>query len=177
MMAAFSGLRHGEIRGLKWEDITDTEISVSRNVWGRHIGETKTEDSQAPVPLLPILRDCLAAHRKRQPEGDYIFAGERGHRPLNLANLVRRDIKPVLVKAKIDWHGWHAFRRGVSSALNEMGVDDSVIQQIVRHGDVQTTQRHYIKTTSKQAQDAMTLLATAANKALKQAKGRRPRKK
>ena len=125
MMAAFSGLRHGEIRGLKWEDITDTEISVSRNVWGRHIGETKTEDSQAPVPLLPILRTALAAHRKRQPEGEYIFAGERCQRPLNLANLVRRDIKPVLVKAKIDWHGWHAFRRGVSSALNQMGVDDS----------------------------------------------------
>ncbi len=177
MMAAFSGLRHGEIRGLKWEDITDTEIRVSRNVWGRHIGETKTEESTAPVPLLPTLRDALAAHRKRQPEGEYIFSGERCHRPLNLANLLRREIAPALVKAGIEWHGWHAFRRGISSTLNAMGVDDSVIQQIVRHGDVQTTQRHYIKTTSKQAQDAMTLLGTAASKALKQAKRRRPRKK
>ena len=177
MMAAFSGLRHGEIRGLKWEDITDTEIRVSRAVWGRHIGETKTEESQAPVPLLPTLRDALAAHRKRQPEGQYIFAGERCGRPMILANLVRREIKPALLKAGIKWQGWHAFRRGISSALNEMGVDDSVIQQIVRHGDVQTTQRHYIKTTTKQAQDAMTLLGSAVTKAQKQAKRRRPRKK
>jgi integrase len=123
------------------------------------------------------LRTALAAHRKRQPQGEYVFSGERCHRPLNLANLVRREIKPALDKAGIKWQGWHAFRRGVSSTLNAMGVDDSVIQQIVRHGDVQTTQRHYIKTTSKQAQDAMTLLASAATKALKQAKGRRPRKK
>lgn len=177
MMAAFSGLRHGEIRGLKWEDITDTEIRVSRSVWGGHIGETKTEESQAPVPLLSILRDALAAHKKRQPGGEYVFAGERSGRPLNLANLVRRDIQPVLKDAGLEWHGWHAFRRGVSSALNEMGVDDSVIQQIARHGDVQTTQRHYIKTTSKQAQDAMTLLENAASKALKAAKRRRTRKK
>lgn len=177
MMAAFSGLRHGEIRGLQWADFSRNEFRVSRSVWGTHVGETKTQESEAPVPCIPLLQKALAAHRKRQPESEYVFAGERCHRPLNLANLVRRDIVPALEGAGLAWRGWHAFRRGLSSALNELGVDDSVIQQILRHSDVQTTQRHYIKTTSKQVQEAMTTLAGAASKALKATKGRRHRKK
>lgn len=177
MMAAFSGLRHGEIRGLKWTDFRENEFHVLRSVWGTDVSDPKTEDSVAPVPLIPMLQKALAEHRKRQSEGDeYVFAGERCHRPLNLANLVRRDIKPALQKAGLVWRGWHAFRRGLSSALNEMGVDDSVIQQIARHGDVQTTQRHYIKTTTKQAQDAMQTFGKAASKALKSAKAPRRRK-
>lgn len=177
MMAAYSGLRHGEIRGLKWSDFTGNDFQVVRSVWGTSVGETKTESSEAPVPLIPQLRDALAAHRKRQPESEYVFIGERCGRPLNLANLVRRTILPSLKIARLEWQGWHAFRRGISSALNAMGVDDSVIQQIVRHGDVQTTQRHYIKTTSKQGQEAMTLFADAASRALKGAKRSRTRNK
>ena len=177
MLAAFSGLRHGEIRGLKWTDVKGDSFQIQRSVWGTQVGETKTIESQAPVPCLPILWKALAAHKKRQPEGEYVFAGERCGRPLNLANLVRRVIVPTLKKEELgEWRGWHAFRRGVSSALNEMGVDDSVIAQILRHGDVQTTQRHYIKTSSKQANDAMKTLADAAGKALKAANPPRRRK-
>lgn len=173
MMAAFSGLRKCEIRGLKWADFAGDSFHVQRSVWGKHEGDTKTKESAAPVPLMPMLQMALAAHRKRQPEGEYVFAGERCGRPLNLQNLARRVIIPTLDKAGIEWHGWHAFRRGVSSSLNGLGVDDSVIQRILRHSDVQTTQRHYIKTVSSQAQEAMATLADAAKKALK---AKRPRK-
>ena len=54
----------------------------------------------------------------------------------------------MLKKAKISWHGWHGFRRGLASNLNRLGIDDSVIQRILRHTTVATTQNHYIKTTS-----------------------------
>ena len=49
------------------------------------------------------------------------------------------------------WHGWHGFRRGLASNLNRIGVDDSVIQRILRHSNVATTQNHYIKTASPDA--------------------------
>jgi integrase len=45
MVAAFSGLRASEIRGLRWEDYTGTELRVVRSVWRTHIGRTKTEES------------------------------------------------------------------------------------------------------------------------------------
>jgi hypothetical protein len=47
------------------------------------------------------------------------------------------------------------FRRGLASNLNRLGVDDSVIQRILRHSTVATTQNHYIKTASPDVIAAM----------------------
>ena len=59
------------------------------------------------------------------------------------------------------WSGWHAFRRGLASNLNRLGVDDSVIQRILRHSNVAVTQRCYIKTIPNDAQAAMKKLSEA----------------
>ena len=64
-------------------------------------------------------------------------------------------MKDVLKRAGLSWHGWHGFRRGLASNLNRLGVDDSVIQRILRHSNVATTQNHYIKTASPDAIAAM----------------------
>jgi integrase len=159
LVAALTGLRHSEIRGLRWEDFTGDELRVRRAVWASHVSETKTPASVAPVPVLPVLRTALEAHKKRSL-GEFIFSGGTG-KPLVLMNVTRREIIPTLSDAKIEWHGWHAFRRGLASNLNALGVDDSVIQKILRHAAVATTQRHYIKTTSKETQSAMEKLAGA----------------
>jgi integrase len=45
----------------------------------------------------------------------------------------------------VAWHGWHAFRRGLASNLNDLGVPDLTIQRILRHSDVGTTRKSYIK--------------------------------
>jgi hypothetical protein len=29
---------------------------------------------------------------------------------------------------KIDWYGWHGFRRGIASNLYELGADEKIIQ-------------------------------------------------
>ena len=57
-------------------------------------------------------------------------------------------MKDVLKRAGIAWHGWHGFRGGLAPNLNRIGVNDSVIQRTLRHGNVATTQNHYIKTAS-----------------------------
>ena len=44
-----------------------------------------------------------------------------------------------------EWHGWHAFRRGLASNLNELGVFDLTIQRILRRANVATTRKSYIK--------------------------------
>ncbi|HXZ32851.1 MAG TPA: hypothetical protein VEH30_11265, partial [Terriglobales bacterium] len=59
------------------------------------------------------------------------------------------------------WHGWHAFRRGLASTLYGLGVDDVMVQQILRHKDVQVTRDHYIKTSSDQSIAAMAKLESA----------------
>ena len=62
-----------------------------------------------------------------------------------------------------EWRGWHSFRRGLATNLNRLGVDDSVIQRILRHSNVAVTEACYIKTASEDAKAAMQKLETALN--------------
>jgi integrase len=159
LVAALTGLRSAEIRGLRWEDFTGKELRVRRSVWRTHIGETKTPGSAAAIPVLPVLAKAIELHRSVST-GPFIFSGTTG-KPLVLANVTRRLIAPELVKAKIDWRGWHGLRRGLASTLYELAVPDKVIQQILRHANVSTTMKHYVKTSSGQAESAMKKLAKA----------------
>lgn len=165
--AAYGGFREGEIRGLQWEDYklaaTDDALGllyVTRSVWRTHIGKPKTKKSQAPVPVIPQLAERLAVWRKLcgNPASGPIFPNGAG-RQLNLGWLYQTKMKDVLAKSGLGWKGWHGFRRGLASNLNELGIDDSVIQTILRHSNVATTQKHYIKTATPQAEAAMRRLS------------------
>jgi len=178
-VAAFSGLRHGEIQGLEWTDYHDDQLWVTRSVWRNTVNEPKTKKSKAPVPVIRQLAERLEMHRLRcgNPQTGPIFANSIGGR-LNLNNLLARTMLPALnrcarcgvTEGKIhlkqnhdyerdehipQWRGWHACRRGLASNLNRLGVDDSVIQRMLRHSNISVTQSYYIKTTSDDVRSAM----------------------
>jgi integrase len=145
-VAAFTGLRESEIRGLQWTDYSGAELFVRRGVWRKNIGETKTIESKARVPVIAPLRRLLDAHRKLNAKYEWIFAGPQGF-SLNLDNLSRREIKPVL---NASWRGWQAFRRGLVGILFDAGVDVEVAKTILRHSDSSVTRRHYLVLNSQQ---------------------------
>lgn len=145
-VAAFSGLRESEIRGLQWPDFDGQFLHVRRSVWRTHIGDTKTPESKNAVPVIGPLRTILEAHRKKNGTGEWIFAGEKMGRPLHLDNLSRRVIHPLVGER---WHGWHGFRRGLATVLFGLGVPAEVAQIILRHANVSTTQAHYLMLKSK----------------------------
>jgi integrase len=89
-----------------------------------------------------------------------MFANTRG-KPLALDWLYQTNMKDVLRYAGVTWTGWHAFRRGLASNLNRLGVDDSIIQGILRHSTVSVTQNHYIKTARPDTIAAMRKLSDA----------------
>jgi integrase len=133
-------------------------LHVKRTVWRTTVGPTKTEDSEGVVPVLPLLQKVLEKHRNGAADDAYIFAGERRGAPLNLANLARRVIVPAFKKNpqhKLEWHGWHAFRRGLASNLYELGVQPKVIQAILRHGDIGTTLAYYVQTPAEESREAL----------------------
>src|ERR1019366_10428621 len=135
-------------------------MEVRRAIWRNHIGDPKTERSKAPVPVVPQLAARLMAHRRAcgNPSSGPIFVNGRGN-PMSLDFLYWQKMKTVLKKAGITWKGWHGFRRGLASNLNRLGVDDSIIQSILRHSTVATTQTHYIKTARPDAVAAMRQLS------------------
>lgn len=158
-IAAYTGLRKGEIAGLRWEDFTGTELTVSRSVWHQRITDPKTERSKAPVEIIPRLSSMLQAHRNGRTSG-YVFASRSGQ-PLDLDNLARRSIVPVLAVNQIKWLGWHAFRRGLATNLHRLGINDKTIQNILRHSSLATTQAIYIKVVGDDVRSAMQRLEAA----------------
>jgi len=180
-VAAFMGLRHGEIQGLLWENCRDGEMFVSRSIWNGRITEPKTRKGRAPVPVIRQLADRLELHRLRSgnPQSGPIFANGAG-KPLALGSAVNRVIIPALNRCekcrKLEsdhqkedhpykrddsipqWRGWHAARRGLGSNLYRLGVPDMVIQRILRHANVSTTATYYIKTAADDVRTAMSML-------------------
>jgi hypothetical protein len=57
------------------------------------------------------------------------------------------------------WHGWHAFRRGLATTLHALGVEDREIQAILRHSNIGITQAIYIKSVSESQTAAMDTLS------------------
>jgi integrase len=171
------GLRHGEIQGLLWENYRDGEIFVSRSIWNGRITEHKTRSGRAPVPVIKPLAERL---RCGNPISGPMFSNAVG-KPRALSSVVNRAILPALNRcvtcgkpdrdhdAKADhsygrdarlpaWKGWHAARRGLGSNLYRLGVQEKVIQRILRHANVSTTATYYIKTAADDVRTAMTKL-------------------
>jgi integrase len=143
VVAAWTGLSLAELRGLKWEDIDGDVLTVRRTVWHMVVGETKTEARQASVHLLPQVRDALKEHRKANPETEWIFEGPNAF-PLALEKLGARQIKNALKGTGVEWHGFHALRRGLGTRLFNNGVPIETVSRILRHGSVHVTRAHYV---------------------------------
>jgi integrase len=163
-VAAWTGLRKGELRGGAWECYTGDMIYVAKSVWRNDVKAPKTKASKAPVPVIAQLTKKLDEYRELcgSPEAGWMFSNSAGN-PLDLDRLVSDVIRPALTKAGIAWHGWHAYRRGLATNLHRLGVQDKVIQAILRHSNVSVTQRAYIKTVDSDAVIAMQKLEHATN--------------
>jgi len=74
----------------------------------------------------------------------------------------RKHIGAAFKRAGVAWRGYHAFRRGVATALHEAGVSDLTIQRICRHSSLVTTQQSYIKIRDHAVESAMEVLANQA---------------
>jgi integrase len=89
LLAAVTGLRRGELFGLKWADINfaDAEMKVVRSMVDQVEGPPKTLASRRPLPLSTELATALEGWRKKtafSKPNDWIFASPRaiGERPL-----------------------------------------------------------------------------------------------
>jgi len=132
-------------------------------MWNTHVGSTKTDACEAGIYVVPLLQKILKKYKTEFPQiGDgWVFRGEKLLRPLDLDNLSRREIPQYINGA---WFGWHAFRRGLGTRLNEVGVDDKEIQSILRHADISTTQAYYILPNIERAKAGLKKLGAVAQK-------------
>lgn len=158
-VAAYTGLRAGEIAALRWEDLTAGSLIVSRSIWRGHLSEPKTAASKAAVPVIPQLSAILEHYRQLmgEPRSGFVFSHEAGT-TIDLEKLGSRVVRPAVQSVGIRWHGWQAFRRGLASNLYRLGVNDKVVQAILRHWKPILTRERYIKVFPPDVLAAMDLL-------------------
>ena len=174
VLAITTGLRRGELLGLRWDD-ADLErgtLRVGRALvreGGRHkVGRTKTRRGRRQVNLTPRTVAALKAHRRHQLEervkltGLYedcklIFASNVGT-PLNPENVVKRSFKPLLKRAGLPEIRFHDLRHTCATLLLGRGVHPKLVQELLGHSTIAMTldtYSHYLPSMGDQASGAM----------------------
>ncbi len=78
---------------------------------------------------------------------------------------------PVLEKYEIEWHDYHAFRRGLSTNLHAL--KSMTIIEILRHWNVAVTRASYIKRVDEKSVEAMGRLEAEIRKPVRSVKTRK----
>jgi integrase len=151
--AVFTGLRQGELLGLRWGDL-DLEAGVIRvrGQLGRD-GEwspfAKTQAGLREVVLMPALGRLLREQRERafglgyaRPE-HYVFASSVGT-PLHFRNVARRALDPAMDAAGLTGEGrghlrWHDLRHCFASILISQGHDVVYVSRQLGHSSPSVT--------------------------------------
>ncbi|GLZ04828.1 hypothetical protein Acsp03_22940 [Actinomadura sp. NBRC 104412] len=157
------GLRRGEMLGLRWEDVDldKGELTVGwqlQRINGRLLHrETKTESSDAVLPLLDICVTALQERKKEQeaareqadepwPETGLVFTTRTGQ-PVEPRNF-NRSFVTACAKAGVRRIPVHATRKTCASLLVAMDVHPRVAMQILRHSQISVTMNVYSEVSS-----------------------------
>jgi integrase len=170
VVAIYTGLRRGELLGLKW---TDAELDKGTLRVQRSLdvdGTFKTPKNQAArrtLKLTPRALDALKAHKVRQ-NAERLQAGTRWQdhnlvfpntigKPMNAGNFYRREFQPLLKRAGLANEGFtiHSLRHTFATTLADRGVHPSTPQKMLGHSDIRMTLSIYTHATDGM-QDAAT---------------------
>jgi len=143
--AITTGLRQGELLGLRWSDLNfeARTLTVRRALvtgYGRQTFEhPKTRRSRRTVALTKRAAEALARHHeKRAGEHELIFTNGVGN-PINPSNLRLRSFKPLLNRAKLPDIRFHDLRHTTASIALSNGVSPKVIQAMLGHANISIT--------------------------------------
>ena len=138
-LAAFSGLRSGELSGLHVEDIDFVRglIRVRRSVWRGIEVTTKTKKGYRDVFVDSNTIQMLKGHLGDRTTGR-VFQTCNGT-PLENHNIVRQVLKPICKRLGIAPGGMHAWRHGRVSHLQANNVPGDFTKNQVGHSSLRTT--------------------------------------
>ena len=149
--AIFSGVRRGELLGLRWGDIdwASKNIQVRKSLYKDKLQEPKSEYSKRKIDMGPRLIEALKAHRKRRIEtllkvgrqltnDDFVFSRPDG-KPLSGDSLYHRDFQRILKRAGLRQIRIHDLRHTFASILINAGHNLKYIQNQMGHAKIEIT--------------------------------------
>ena len=187
--AAHTGLRAGELQGLRLRDVNlfarTPYVHVQRQAQyeprkGWQYIAPKSAKSIRKVPLhpalVPRLRDHVAAHPFANDPDAMFWPGRRrggkgGGRgtldytiQFNLDNFYRKHFLVALKELRIPAVRWHDLRHFYASACASAGIPIERVAKYMGHADIGTMYKHYLHLFSDDHTDDMTRLAAVASR-------------
>jgi integrase len=143
LTAAFTGLRRGELLGLRWRDVdfTGSTIRVRASYAAGHLTTPKSGKVRA-VPMAPDVAGALARLCDRDRftgDDDFVFAGEAGL-PLDGDALSSR-YRGALARASLRPLRFHDLRHTFGTRMIAKA-DIRRVQEWMGHADIQTTMKY-----------------------------------
>jgi len=152
--ALFTGMRLGELLGLRWSDVDPAlaTIYVVRALYKRRgvceIIEPKTAHSRRSIALSPVLANLLRQHRVKleaerillgTPLADsaLVFAHPDGS-PLD-PGTVTKTFTRVLIRAGLPHIRFHDLRHTHATLMLKAGVHPKIVQERLGHGSIAVT--------------------------------------
>ena len=183
LFAMYTGLRLGEICGLRWSDINweNGTATVCRTVQRLKrmdtdkclkcggaktylmIGSPKSPSSCRTIPIPTFLLKRLEIQKKQrsavQLTTDYIFGtGMRAADP----RTIQRRFAGVVRRLEIPDAHFHTLRHSYATRLLEMGVDVKTVSQLLGHSSAKTTLDCYAHSLLDQQRSAVAKLSACA---------------
>lgn len=179
IVALGTGLRIGEILGLKWSDIDfkNNELHVNRSLQKAAIYEgdkiaryevqettPKTKNSLRSIPVPQNIIKKLRAHKKEQNKlilllqeeydnKNYVFCNKLG-KPIE-DKRPGRNLKTILTSIGIEPIKFHALRHTYATRLFEAGIPPKTVQHLMGHSDIETTMNIYTHVMKEQKLEAV----------------------
>ncbi|MEV0537168.1 site-specific integrase [Kitasatospora sp. NPDC050463] len=173
-LALRTGLRKGELLGLRWEDLDHSSgtASIRRTLQRTRTGglttlPTKTVSSERRIALPAPCLLSLGTHRKQQAQekekagagwvdNGHVFTRPDGH-PIEPATLTRH-FNALLRRAHLRQIRFHDLRHSTATLLLEQGVELVVIKELLGHAHIGVTATVYAHVRLRLQRDAVDLL-------------------
>lgn len=135
-----TGLRYGELTGLKWDDIYGRVMSIKRQAYFLEdygefmIGPPKSEKGYRDIYLTNAAMDILASIPKTS---EYVF-------PIEKRSTYNIQLKRICKKCGISQLSIHKLRHTFATRCIESGMKPKTLQRILGHSDVTITLNYYV---------------------------------
>jgi integrase len=141
-LAAFAGLRAGEVRGLTWGDVDLREkVLVVRRAISRGIAAAPKSGHERQVPLARRLLELLKTAAPKQRTAVAIVAPTKAGKVWGEWGL-RLAFMRAQKRAKLSGFRFHDLRHFFVTELFRNGAPAPAVQMLAGHADLTTTQRY-----------------------------------
>ena len=133
-LLAETGIRAGELAGLRIQDVALDSITVEQSVWGGEEQQPKTQNAVRKIAISTQLAELLWKQIGRQKAAEHSFLFTVGNgSPLDINVERSRRLAPLLETLELAKAGYHAFRHFNVSMMDALRVPLKTIEERIGH--------------------------------------------